>query len=78
MAYLIVRKNSMFDAFMRSSLPLWLTLSALYPIFVGLFIAKALVRMRRLRALRNQVAGVQLRSLHAWTEAQAKDWVPTR
>lgn len=63
----------MFNTIMRNTMPVWMLLSALYPIFVGLFIYRALAQMRRLRALRREAAA-PLRS-DAWTEA--KDWVPT-
>jgi hypothetical protein len=77
----MIGMNLMFNTLMRNTMPVWMLLSALYPIFVGAFVFKALTQMRRLRALRREAAaprhkaeGVRLRS-EAWTEA--KDWVPS-
>ena len=70
----------MFDTLMRGSMPIWIVVSALYPVFVVLFVFRAAGRIRDLRRLRSQMQAVQARGVsaaRAWNEAQVKDWMPT-
>jgi hypothetical protein len=65
----------MSNNFMRNVMPVWMALSALYPIFAAAFVFRALSRMRRLKEMRREATAP---ALPAFPLNEAQDWIPTR
>ena len=64
----------MFDRMMQHSLPMWLLVSALFPIFFFGTLIKAFLHFRRLRALPGYVPHIPVLR----EPAEAEDWIPSR
>jgi hypothetical protein len=66
----------MFDQIMENSMAIWMLLSALFPIFLIVMIARAVLHLRRLRAMVDNMPEPPI-ATHSWVEIESEDWVPS-
>ncbi len=73
----------MFDRIMENSMPIWLIVSAVFPIFLIGMIVKAILHLRRMRALSETIARERILVIperEVWSDkvwAETNDWVPS-
>ncbi len=70
----------MFDRIMENSMPLWMLVSALFPIFFFGTLIKAVLHYRRMRALRRSGDRMELfpAPMAHQKRVESEDWVPSR
>ena len=77
----------MFDRIMENSMPMWMLVSALFPVFLFGTIIKAVLHFRKMRALEMPMRPVHpgeifavpiARPITHRERAESDDWIPSR
>ncbi len=65
---------AMFDHFMHDTMPIWILISGLFPVFLIGMVVRAFLHLRRLRRL---VENLPMPSAPLHVRTREEDWVPS-